>query len=190
MKISRTGKPLARSASSVMVSPSRPARAKAGAWVPTGSPAVVPPAFGHRRPALRAGFGRLVRSGAAADGHGTARRRSVLGNGGRAADARHRRRHRRVCAFTCAARHQSDRRPPPVARSGEEWRARPAAARPARAAAKRLHHALAGRLSAVIRRGGAVARYRLCPLAGRAAAQPLRHAIGRRDSVLAPGVER
>ena len=141
-------------------------------------PAVVPPALGRlRRTALCAGAGRLVRPGAAADGHGAARRGSVLGDGGRAAHARYRRRCR------ARPRRRSHRRPPPVARRREERRARPAAARPAGAAAKRLRDALAGRL-------GALARARSRPLAGRAAAQPLRQALGRRDAILAPGVER
>ena len=35
-----------------------------------------------------------------------------------------------------------------------------------------------------------LARSRSRPLAGRAAAQPLRQALGRRDAILAPGVER
>ena len=47
------------------------------------------------------------------------------------------------------ARGRSHRRPPPVARRREERRARPAAARPAGAAAKRLRDALAGRFGAV-----------------------------------------
>ena len=102
-------------------------------------------ASGADAPPLRAGARGLVRSGAAADGHGAARRGSVLGDGGRPAHARHRRRGGRD------ARGRSDRRPPPVARGREERRAGAAAAAAARAAAKRLRHALAGGLGALAR---------------------------------------
>ena len=107
-------------------------------------PAVVPPPVGRVRcAALCPRALRLVRSGAAADGHGAARRGSVLGDGRGPALSRHRRRAGRD------ARRRSHRRPPPVARRREERRACPAAALPAGANAKRLRDALARRLGAV-----------------------------------------
>ncbi len=134
-------------------------------------------------PPYAAGALRLVRSGAPADGHGAARRGSVLGDGRGPALPRHRRRPGRD------ARGRSHRRPPPVARRREERRARPAAALPAGATAKRLHDALAHRLGAVAL-DARPHRPRRRALAPRAQTQPLRRAVRRRDPILARGVER
>ena len=147
-------------------------------------PAVVPPPVGHVRcAALCRRALRLVRSGAPADGHGAARRGSVLGDGRGPALSRHRRRAGRD------ARRRSHRRPPPVARRREERRARPAAALPAGADAKRVHDALAHRLGAVAL-DARPQRHRRRALAPPAQTQPLRRAVRRRNPVLARGVER
>ena len=146
--------------------------------------AVVPPSLRRVRcAALCSGARRLVRSGAAADGHGAARRGSVLGDGRRPALSRHGRRAGRD------ARSRSHRRPPPVARRREERRARAAAARPARATAKRVHDALARRFG-----GDALdarpQRRRRTALAHRAQKKPFRRPLCHRNTKLAPGVER
>ena len=147
-------------------------------------PAVVPPPVGHVRcAALCRRALRLVRSGAPADGHGQARRGSVLGDGRGPALPRHRGRPGRD------ARGRSHRRTPPVARRREERRARPAAALPARATAKRVHDALAHRLGAVAL-DARPHRPRRRALAPPAQTQPLRRALRRRDPILARGVER
>ena len=147
-------------------------------------PAVVPPPVGHVRCAALCGRPlRLVRSGAPADGHGWARRGSVLGDGRGPALPRHRRRAGRD------ARGRSHRRAPPVARRREKRRARPAAALPAGADAKRVHDALAHRLGAVAL-DARPHRHRRRALAPPTQTQPFRRALRRRDPVLARGVER
>ena len=149
-----------------------------------GHLAVVPPPVGPVRcAALCGGALRLVRSGAPADGHGAARRGSVLGHGRRPALPRHGRRAGRD------ARGRSHGRPPPVARRREERRAGIAAARPARTAAKRLHDALARRLGddALDARPQ---RCRRTALAHRAQKKPFRRPLCHRNTNLAPGVER
>ena len=150
-----------------------------------GTLAVVPPTLRSlRRTALCAGAGRLVRPGAAADGHRAARGGSVLGDGGRAAHARHRRRRRRDCAPPI---------PPPAAACRSRPRRTacpPCCCAPSRRRRKASVRRAGGRFSGVIRRDDTFVRARSRPLAGRAAAQPLRQALGRRDAILAPGVER
>ncbi len=146
--------------------------------------AVVPPSLRRLRCAALCGRARrLVRSGAPADGHGAARRGSVLGDGRRPALPRHGRRAGRD------ARDRSHRRPPPVARRREERRARAAAAWPARAAAKRVHDALARRLGGHAFDARPQRRRRLA-LAHRTQAQPFRRPLCHRNTNLAPGVER
>ena len=146
--------------------------------------AVVPPSLRRVRcAALRSRARRLVRSGAPADGHGAARRGSVLGHGRRPALPRHGGRAGRD------ARDRSHRRPPPVARRREERRARAAAAWPARATAKRVHDALARRLGGHAFDARPQRRRRLA-LAHRTQKKPFRRPLCHRNTNLAPGVER
>ena len=171
----------------------RPRRRGAGLRRPSDGPlrcgraghaAVVPPAVGRvRRPALCTRPCHLVRSGAPAGGHGTARRGRILGDGGRAALPRHRRRAGRDTG------HRRHRRAAPVACRREERRACAPAAAPAGAAAKRVRDALADRLGALALDAGP-ARCRRPALASRTQAQPLRRAVYCRNPVLARGVER